>query len=73
MPIGIAGDNMVSFGGLPAPDMDTIELRVISNIMQQVANLLSAPGIPAQDELNVLRSDQAFELGVPTPLPGNSR
>lgn len=46
--------------------LDVVELRVISNLLQQQA--------PAQnqDDLRVLRNDQAFELGVQPPVvPGN--
>ena len=47
-------------------ELDVIELRVISNLLQQQA------GSQQQDELRVLRNDQAFELGiVPPVVPGN--
>ena len=72
MAVGIAGDSTVTIGGLPAPDLADIELRVISNLLQQISNTLSLPLLAAQDELNTLRTDQAFELGIPTPLPGNT-
>lgn len=49
-----------------AGELDTIELRVISNLLQQ-----QAPN-SQQDELRILRNDQAFELGiVPPTVPGN--
>lgn len=54
-------------GGITgAGTLDVIELRVISNILQrEMAN-------QSQDELRVLRNDQAFELGfVPPVVPGN--
>jgi hypothetical protein len=45
---------------------DLVELRVISNLLQR-----EAPG-QAQDELRILRNDQAFELGFNPPVvPGN--
>jgi len=49
-----------------AGNLDVIELRVISNLLQrEMAN-------QSQDELKVLRNDQAFELGfVPPVVPGN--
>lgn len=47
-------------------ELDVIELRVISNLLQQQA------GTQQQDELRILRNDQAFELGViPPVVPGN--
>ena len=47
-------------------ELDVIELRVISNLLQQ------QNGNQQQDELRVLRNDQAFELGiVPPVVPGN--
>ena len=56
--------------GAPAlSQMDTIsaiELRVISNLIQ------AQSGNQQQDELRLLRNDQAFELGiVPPVVPGN--
>lgn len=65
MPIGIAGDSIVTFNGLPAPDLGVIELRVISNLLQSLLGTNVA-----YDDLGVLRNDQAFELSIPTPLPG---
>lgn len=48
------------------PTLDLIELRVISNLLQR--EMASA----SQDELRILRNDQAFELGiVPPVVPGN--
>jgi len=46
--------------------LDVVELRVISNLLQREMAAQS------QDELRVLRNDQAFELGfVPPVVPGN--
>lgn len=42
------------------------ELRTISNLLQ------SQNGSQALDELNVIRNDQAFELGLPQPVPGTT-
>lgn len=41
-----------------------VELRVISNLLQREMSNMS------QDELRILRNDQAFELGLPVPVPG---
>lgn len=68
MPIGIAGDSVFLIDGLPAPSYDTIELRTITNVLQS----LLGNGGQAVDELNVIRNDQAFELGIPTPIPGTN-
>ena len=47
-------------------ELDVIELRVISNLLQREA------GTYDQDELRIIRNDQAFELGlVPSTVPGN--
>jgi hypothetical protein len=53
-------------GGIPNAILDVIELRVISNLLQQ------QNGNQQQDELRILRNDQAFELGITPPVvPGN--
>jgi hypothetical protein len=68
MAIGISGDSVVvSANGYPSEDLMAIELRVVSNLMQS----LLANGQAGQDELRILRNDQAFELGLPSPVPGN--
>jgi hypothetical protein len=55
----VPGSNLYS-------NLDVIELRVISNLLQQ------QNGNQQQDQLSVLRNDQAFELGyVPPVVPGN--
>lgn len=55
-----------SISGFNAQSLDVIELRVISNLLQ------SEMAGKSQDELRVLRNDQAFELGfVPPVVPGN--
>jgi hypothetical protein len=60
----VPGNTSVS--GIAAQTLDVVELRVISNLLQQ-----QAPN-GQQDELRVLRNDQAFELGiVPPVIPGN--
>ena len=47
-------------------ELDVVELRVISNLLQQ-----QAPNSQQQDELRMLRNDQAFELGIVPPIvPG---
>ena len=51
--------------GYPTADLETIELRVISGLLQQQM------GNTQQDQLSVLRNDVAFELGTPLPVPGN--
>jgi hypothetical protein len=50
--------------GSPAltSNLDLIELRVISNILQREMAAQS------QDELRILRNDQAFELGIVPPV-----
>lgn len=46
--------------------LDLVELRVISNLIQQYNG-----GMAAQEDLRLLRNDQAFELGiVPPVVPG---
>ena len=56
-----------SIGGISGQNLDVIELRVISNLLQrEMSNTSQA------DDLRVLRNDQAFELGiVPPVVPGN--
>lgn len=67
MPVGISGSNNIpsATGGYPDVALAAIELRVLSNLMQMQM------GTQNQDELRVLRNDQAFELGLPIPVPGN--
>ncbi len=74
MAIGIAGDTAAAglIGGLPAESVTVIELRTISNVLQSMLGYLSAPTPTGLDELNVLRNDQAFELGLPQPVPGSN-
>jgi hypothetical protein len=56
----------VAAGGFPAVTLEAVELRVISNLLQQQA------GNTQQDELKQLRNDQAFELGIiPPVVPSN--
>jgi hypothetical protein len=56
----------VSLSGVPDGTLTTVELRVISNLLQREM------GNMQQDELRILRNDQAFELGVNPPvIPGN--
>jgi len=66
MAIGLAGDSQATVGGDPVTLLSLLEARVISNLLQ--AGLLANGG---QDDLNVLRNDQAFELGVAMPVPGS--
>ncbi len=48
--------------GAPLNALDIIELRVISNLIQ------SQSGAQQQDELRILRNDQAQELGIVPPV-----
>lgn len=51
-----------------AGNLDVIELRVISNLIQQYNG-----GVASQEDLRFLRNDQAFELGFQPPnniVPG---
>jgi hypothetical protein len=55
-----------TLSGTSAETLTAVELRVISNLLQQQA------GSSQQDELRILRNDQAFELGITPPvIPGN--
>lgn len=65
MPTGLSGDSSISVGGDPVSVLNLLEDRVISNLLQTL--LGTNQGI---DELNILRNDQAFELGIPMPVPG---
>lgn len=57
---------VVGSGLSGAGSLDVVELRVISNLLQREMAASS------QDELRILRNDQAFELGfVPPVVPGN--
>ncbi len=53
-------------GSFSADTLSLVELRTISNLLQQ-----QAPN-QQQDELRIFRNDQAFELGLTPPvIPGN--
>ena len=55
-----------SSGNISGENLEVIELRVISNLLQT-----QAPN-QQQEELRILRNDQAFELGITPPVvPGN--
>jgi len=60
----VSAGNLLS--GFNAESLMAVELRVLSNLMQrEMAN-------ESQDELRILRNDQAFELGIAPPvIPGN--
>lgn len=65
MPTGISGSNPGAVvAGQPAEALMLVELRTMSNLLQ------SQSGNVSLDELRVLRNDQAFELGLPVPVPG---
>lgn len=67
MPTGISGSNGEGgmIGSYTPDELQVVELRVISNLLQ--AYLAANGGL---DGLGVIRNDQAFELSLPTPLPG---
>lgn len=53
-------------GGITTGQLELIELRVISELIQ------AQSGAQQQDELKVLRNDNAFDLGITPPVvPGN--
>lgn len=64
MPTGLSGDSNISIGGDPISELVLIENRVVSNLLQVML------GSAIFDDLNVIRNDQAFELGIPMPVPG---
>lgn len=69
MAFGISGDSVVSIpttaGSYSTENLILIELRVHSVLLQTLI------GTMTQDQLSTLRNDQAFELGLPTPVIGN--
>lgn len=68
MAIGISGDtSFPTAGGVTDESLILVELRTLSNLLQNPAWGTSQ----AQEELKAIRNDQAFELGLPTPVPGN--
>jgi hypothetical protein len=69
MAIGISGDTQFpTAGGVTDESLILIELRTISNLLQSPT---TGTNQGQGDELRVLRNDQATELGLPTPVPGN--
>ena len=67
MPIGLSGSNS-SIGGDSTASLMLIELRAQSVLFQQLLG-----SSQAEDMLGILRNDQAFQLQIPTPLPGAAR
>ena len=62
----VTGFPAAAYSGTTAETLSAIELRVISNLIQQQS------GPQQQDELKQLRNDQAFDLGITPPvIPGN--
>jgi hypothetical protein len=63
----------VAIQGFAAPTLETVELRVISNLLQTSLGQVASPtNTYTLDDLARLRNDQAFELGiVPPVVPGN--
>jgi len=60
----VAAPNFMA--GFPTENLMAVELRVISNLLQREMASIN------QDELRILRNDQAFELSVsPAVIPGN--
>lgn len=60
----VSGNGQI--GGIAGQSLDVIELRVISNLIQQYNG-----GSASMEDLRFLRNDQAFELGISPPVvPG---
>lgn len=54
----------IALQGFAAPTLETIELRVIANLLQQDMG-------SAKETLSAMRNNEAFELGiVPPVVPG---
>jgi hypothetical protein len=66
MPTGLSGDTQgnLSLGNDPVLDLDLIESRVISMLLQQMM------GGQAVDDLDRFRNDIAVQLGIPVPVAG---
>lgn len=61
---GLAGDSPGTTAGDQTLQLQLIEARVLSQLLQYQS--------PTTDELRQLRNDIAVELGVtPLPIPGN--
>lgn len=68
MATGLSGDTEADIGGDPTADLSLIEQRVTNNLLQSLLGTNQA-----MDQLGRLRDDQAFQLQIPTPLPGAGR
>ena len=67
MATGISGSNSgQTLDGYQDGTLAIVELRTISQLLQ---NLLGTN--QAADDLKQVRQDQAFDLGILTPIPGN--
>ncbi len=68
MATGISASNISpTIGGDPVITLALLELRTLSNLIQ------AQSGNQAIDNLDQLRNDQAFELGIPMPVPGTGK
>lgn len=66
---GLSGSNG-SIDGQNTANMQLIESRVTNELLLA---LLGTSQVGSDDGLGRLRNDQAFELEIPTPLPGAGR
>jgi|GEM_PF-2755610 len=67
MAIGFAGDSSppTVIGGLPYPDLQIVELRVITALLSAIASNSSL-----NDDARLIRNDEAQALGIPVPIAG---
>jgi hypothetical protein len=54
-----------SLGGVTSENLSVVELRVISNLIQQYNG-----GSAAQEDLRLMRNDEGQALGLTPPIPG---
>lgn len=63
MAIGLAGDSSGATDGYATGQLVLVELRVQSTFLQAIA----AGQVP--DQIQQLRNDEAFQLGITQPVP----
>lgn len=70
MPTGLSGDTGggITIGGIDVGELRLLEQRVLTNLLIKYLGTNQT-----LDNIDVLRTDEAFALQIPTPLPGVGR
>jgi|HubBroStandDraft_1064217.scaffolds.fasta_scaffold12871_5 hypothetical protein len=69
MATGVSGSNSAAstINGYPISEMQVVDLRVIQSLLQSLLGTNQAT-----DDLETLRNDEAFAMGLSVPVPGQT-